>query len=645
MKILIFGRKPVSCDALRYARRKGVTIAGVVTPLLDPTDCYGERLADLAESFGIPIFSPDSIYAAIRGEVEPRVDLTEIDAIFSVLHQQRILPPIVGHGRLGCINFHPAPLPAFRGWGTYNYAILEDVRRWAVTAHFVDEDFDTGPIIRSREFEVDCSKETAWSLQLRTQPELLALFIEVFDDLLAGRTLVGRPQGPGRSFRKKEVLDLRFIGPTDSAEAVDKKVRAFWYPPNPVGELTLQRSAYTLITPEIIGGLAPVINTRGYNLAISRPPRIPAVRVDFSEADRREISYRIDKALTQGQLAQGINVDELEARFSRITGARHAMALSSGGRPLEAAMRALRVCGKEVLLPTNTFLATASCVLAAGGTVKLLDIDAATLAPSPTTIAGAITPSTAGVVVVHIGGIISKDILEIRRVCEERGVWLFEDCAHAHGSEFEGCSAGLFGIGGAYSLFSTKVVTSGEGGLLVTNDDAFARQIRLLRNYGKPDPWITVSTEIGFNSRLNELAAAVGLVQIKRLLEFVEARSAVAQIYDTELVGIAGLKLVRPQGRCSWYKYIAVLPPGTDRKRLKETLSQRGVMVPGGVYDLPLHRQPALSHLARQEEFPIAEDFCSRHICLPIYFGLRDDDARFVARQLKDALREVSDGE
>src|SRR5579871_1681608 len=141
---------------------------------------------------------------------------------------------------------------------------------------------------------------------------------------------------------------------------------------------------------------------------------IPPLKVCFSESDRREILSRIDRCLAAGQLAQGENVEEFEARFREYIGCKHAIALSNGGCALEAAMRALNVAGKEVLVPTETFLATASAVIVAGGSVRLLDIDPDTLAPSARTIEAAIGPNTVGVIVVHIGGYISRDLAEIR---------------------------------------------------------------------------------------------------------------------------------------------------------------------------------------------------------------------------------------
>jgi dTDP-4-amino-4,6-dideoxygalactose transaminase len=367
------------------------------------------------------------------------------------------------------------------------------------------------------------------------------------------------------------------------------------------------------------------------------PRKIPPLKVCFPEADRREIHERIEKCLAEGQVAQGENVREFEERFAEYCGCRFALAVSSGGSALEAALCALDVRGREVLVPTNTFLATAGAVLRAGGQVKLVDIDRKTAAPSLEMLRRQAGPQTAGVIVVHIGGIVTPEIEAIRTWCDENGLWLFEDCAHAHGSELNGKRAGTSGIGGAYSFFSTKVMTSGEGGMVVTNDEGLAKKVALLRNYGKPEPWITYSTELGANWRLNELAAAVGVVQLRRLDEFISWREAIAAFYTSQLQGVDGIRLVLPAGRSSWYKYILLLPEGVDRDAFRQAARARGVQFSGGVYDLPLHRQPVFEDRA-DYGFPNADQFCARHICLPLYYGMTEEEAGYVVETIKALL-------
>jgi dTDP-4-amino-4,6-dideoxygalactose transaminase len=365
---------------------------------------------------------------------------------------------------------------------------------------------------------------------------------------------------------------------------------------------------------------------------------IPPVKVIFPEEDRKEILRRIDECLASGQVAQGRNTKEFEQEFAAYVGTRHAVALASGGAALEVGMRLLGVKDREVLVPTNTFAATATSVMLAGGRVRLLDTDSRTFSVSLEAVKAAVTPATAGVVVVHIGGIVTPEIESIRRFCDERGLWLFEDAAHAHGSTQAGRMAGRFGSVAAYSFYATKVMTSGEGGMLVTDDDALADRARGLRDYGKPDPWVSFHTEVGANWRICEFSSAVGLIHFRRLEEFVGWRERVAQQYTEGLRGLPLQPVLPTGGRSSWYKYIALLPRGVDRDKLKAAMKAAGVSLAGGVYDVPLHRQPVFKDIATP--MPVADDVCPRHVCLPIYYGMREEEVSEVLATLAATLKD-----
>ncbi|MFQ5861510.1 MAG: DegT/DnrJ/EryC1/StrS family aminotransferase [Candidatus Brocadiales bacterium] len=364
--------------------------------------------------------------------------------------------------------------------------------------------------------------------------------------------------------------------------------------------------------------------------------KIPPVKIYFSEEDRKKILRRIDNCLSAGQIAQGKNVEEFEREFARFIGSRHAVAVSSGTSSIEISMRILDVKDREILVPTNTFLSTASSVLLAGGKVRLVDTDPNTFAVSLKGLEKAVTKDTAGVIIVHIGGIITPKIAEIKAWCDARGLWLFEDAAHAHGSEIFGKKAGTFGIAGSYSFFATKVMTSCEGGMVVTDNDDFAEKVRLLRNHGKPQPWVSYHTHLGSNWRMNEFAAAVGLVQLEKLDSFLSSRERAANIYSGLLREKSGLTLVLPQGKSSWYKYIVLLPRGTEREKIKTAMKGDGVSLSGGVYDIPLHKQPALGSI--DAYFPLADDVCNRHICLPIYYGITDEEMHYTVETLTEVL-------
>ena len=365
--------------------------------------------------------------------------------------------------------------------------------------------------------------------------------------------------------------------------------------------------------------------------------KIPPVKVVFSPEDRQEIMVRVEEILSTGMLAQGKYVKEFEDRWATYVGAKHAIAVSSGSSAIEVTMRSIGIEGKEVLVPDNTFAATAVSVLMAGGRVRFVDTEPTTFSVRLDELKARYTPNTVGVIIVHLGGIITPEIEAIRQWCDSQGIWLFEDCAHAHGSEWNERRAGTFGLAGGYSFFATKVMTTAEGGMIVTNDDTLAERARLVRNHGKPEPWVSYHTHLGTNWRMSELNAILGLTQLKRLDEFIAWRKKIADIYTKRLEDIPQLTSVLPLARSSWYKYIVWLPQGIDRSRLKQEMRERGVKLSGEIYATPLHRQPIFQNMT-QDDFPKTDEICSRHICLPLYVGMTEEEARFVVETLKTVL-------
>lgn len=374
---------------------------------------------------------------------------------------------------------------------------------------------------------------------------------------------------------------------------------------------------------------------------------IPAAKIVIPEPDRKEILKRIKVVLETGQFSQGKNVQEFEEGFRKFTGAKYAVAVSSGGAALESVLRHLRVAGKDVIVPTNTFFATASSVLMAGGKPVLCDIDPHTLSPSLDHIKAALTTMTSGVILVHVGGIITSEIQKIVDWCESEEIWVFEDCAHAHGSVLEDKHAGLFGVAGAYSFFPTKVMTSGEGGMVITNNKDIAQAVQVMRDYGKPEPWVSYHTELGANWRMNELEGAVGVVQLRRLPQLRYYRAAVARWYDDLLCEqIPQVKPIVTQegsGHNSWYKYVVMLPLGVDRDQVKVEMKKMGVSASGGVYETPLHKQPYFEDVYTGRLFPGAEEFCEHHLCLPLYYQMRKAEAQEVVVALAEALKICSE--
>lgn len=386
------------------------------------------------------------------------------------------------------------------------------------------------------------------------------------------------------------------------------------------------------------------------------PSAIPAARIVIPEQDRVEIASMIDTALSTGSLTLGPLTQAFEAAFADrhrgAAGPPHAVAVNSGTAALEIILRSLagRTAGKsggqglnggEVVMPTNTFFATAAAVIHAGGVPRFADVDATTMGLGADTLAAAVTPRSVGVIVVHIGGLITPDIDAITATCRDRGLWMIEDAAHAHGSRFAGRSAGSFGAAAAFSFYPTKVITSGEGGMIVSADAALADDARIYRDQGKAGFLGGEHIRMGYNWRLSELHAAIGYSQMRRLDEFINVRQRIAGRYDKALDAIVGIEPLPVPDACSmnYYKYIGLLDPSLARDRLKAELRTRhGVSLSGEVYAQPLHLQPVLEPYA-DGPLPVAEDVCRRHICLPIFSDMTDAEAERVIAALAESVR------
>jgi perosamine synthetase len=379
--------------------------------------------------------------------------------------------------------------------------------------------------------------------------------------------------------------------------------------------------------------------TKPSEISTAADRKIPAAKIQFLPEDRAWIAERIQEVLETGQLTLGKYGAEFERRFAALCGTRHAVAVNSGTSALEIILRTLEIEGRDVIVPTNTFFATAAAVVHAGGNPILVDLDPESFAVRPEDVEAAITPNTAGIVVVHIGGIVTRRMPELQRLAERRGLWLVEDAAHAHGSSYQDIKAGAFGVAGAFSFYPTKVMTSGEGGMIVTNDDRLAAEARIYRDQGKASFTVNAHVRMGYNWRMSEPHAIIGLRHLERLPEMIADRQRIAAYYDEALASFNNLDLVKiPAGGSSnYYKYMAVLRGPRDRKALKAELREKfGVSLSGEVYEEPLHRQPVFERFTTRS-LPLSEDYCARQICLPVYAGMTESEAQ----QVIDALAVV----
>lgn len=364
---------------------------------------------------------------------------------------------------------------------------------------------------------------------------------------------------------------------------------------------------------------------------------VPAQAYDFPPEDVDTITSQVRDMLSNGRfLTLGQYGERFEAAFAGQHGDLLATACNSGTAALEAILTALDVRGGEVIVPTNTFAATAFAVLRAGARPVFADVGT-DLTLDPADAERRITERTRAIVTVHIGGLISPGTLRLAELCQQYGIPLVEDAAHAHGSTLHGQPAGSFGVAASFSFFATKVITTGEGGMVLTRDERIHQAVRLLRDQGKVGG--NRHEVVGANWRLSEVQAMLGLAQLARLPQFVARRRQIAERYRQGLSGVPGVTVLpEPEGaRSCYYKVIVLLdrvPPAVLAEQLR---TGYGVVLGGAVYELPLHQQPVFRQYA-DGPLPVAEDLCRRHICPPVYPSLTTEQLDHVVTAMKELM-------
>lgn len=368
---------------------------------------------------------------------------------------------------------------------------------------------------------------------------------------------------------------------------------------------------------------------------------IPPAKPFVPRIDIEEMKEHVDKILSSGMLTLGQYTRDFEGKFADMVGVRRAIAVNSGTSALEIALRALGLkAGDEVIIPTNTFAATCAAVIFAGGKPVITDVSPITMTIDPKRVDHAITAKTRGVIAVHIGGMVCPEIKTIRGVCDQHGLFLIEDAAHAHGSTINGRSAGSLGSAGCFSFYPTKVITSGEGGMITTDIEELATIANTLRDQGKESFNSPVIVRVGYNWRMPEMCAALGILQLRRLDEFIKKRNAIAKIYDAGFDSMGLERVVTPPNHLNnYYKYTFFLPKNVNRDRFKALCRERQVAYGGEVYWPPLHLQPAFKEfLDERAGFEVAEEWGKKMVNPPMFSHMTADQAGRVVDVTRDVL-------
>jgi dTDP-4-amino-4,6-dideoxygalactose transaminase len=336
----------------------------------------------------------------------------------------------------------------------------------------------------------------------------------------------------------------------------------------------------------------------------------------------------------------GPRVLEFEKEFARYVGAKHAVAMTSGTASLHAALLIAGVKqGDEVVLPSFTFHSIAEVVLLAGAQPVFADVDADTYTVTADTIESAMTRNTKAIMPVDLYGL-PADLSPLKKLAKERGVALIEDAAQAHGAEYEGVKIGSIGDMTCFSFCAGNNMTTGEGGMVTTNDDDYSERLRMLRAHGEQRPFWPVM--IGHNYRMSELLAAIGLSQLRKLPLFIEQRRKNAQFLN-EKIGLLG-KVIRPKepkGRKhAWHLYTLRLRGANAGKRNKiiEKLRSKNIEA-SAYYESPLHMLPLYRDLSTtRRPLPETEKACRQVFSIPVHPKLTGPELEYISDTLKRVL-------
>jgi perosamine synthetase len=374
--------------------------------------------------------------------------------------------------------------------------------------------------------------------------------------------------------------------------------------------------------------------------------RIPLSSPDITESEIQAVA----RVLRTPRLSLGPKLEEFEKAVAAYAGAEHAVAVNSGTSGLHLCIRALRIGpGDEVILPSFTFVAVANAVRYEKAVPVFVDVEAKTLNLDPAKIEAAITPRTRAILVVHTFGC-PADLSRILGLARQHRLRVIEDACEALGAEHAGRKVGPLGDAGVFAFYPNKQITTGEGGMIVTQDPAVATLARALRNQGRSraGEWLEHG-ELGYNYRLSEINCALGVEQMKRVESILEKREAVAREYHRRLNGISDLELPPlevPGGRISWFVYVVRLGARfTQQQRdwIWREMASRGIGC--GRYFAPIHWQPIYRDLARpRPDLAITEWSAVRSLALPFFNNLQPAEIDEVCRSLQELVRAVPPG-
>lgn len=346
----------------------------------------------------------------------------------------------------------------------------------------------------------------------------------------------------------------------------------------------------------------------------------------------------VDEVIESGMLAQGPKVAELEEGWAKYCGTKHALAVNSGTAAIHCALYAAGVKeGDEVITTPYSFIATINPILMLGARPVLVDIDEETFNIDVSKIEAAITEKTKAIVPVDLYGQ-PCDWAELQEIAKKHNLKIVEDACQAIGAEYKGIKTGSLGDFGCFSLYATKNIMCGEGGVVTTNSDEAAVAIRSFRQHGMVAPYEYAN--LGYNYRMSDLHGAIAVEQLKKVEEFTKKRQENARKLNDVLAGVAGIKIPTISENRShvYHQYTILLDKDIQRDQFIASLRDKGVGA-GIYYPKPLHAYPHIAKLGyKVGDFPVAEDLAARVVSLPVHPKVTDEDIEIIAAAVKESV-------
>ncbi len=369
---------------------------------------------------------------------------------------------------------------------------------------------------------------------------------------------------------------------------------------------------------------------------------LPHETISMSAADLEECDIQaVVEVLRSGRLALGPKGDELERSIAAYVGVEHAVAVSSGTAALHLIMRALGIGpGDEVLVPSFTFIASVNAILYVGSVPVFVDIEPDTYTIDPVDAERKVTSRTRAIMAVDVFGH-PAEWDELSALANRYGLSIIDDSCEALGAEYKGVRLGRFGAAAAFAFYPNKQITTGEGGIVVTDDPSVAAAIRSFRNQGRTgeSAWLEHDT-MGYNYRMDEMSAALGVSQLKRIGMFLEKRERVARLYNARLDDQDWVRVqrVKPYVKMSWFVYVVTLCEGVKRERVIRDMSERGIPARG--YFSPIHMQSYIRERCGTGPgmLPVTEGIAERTIALPFHNRISEAQVEAVVAGLKRAV-------